>query len=358
MDERREELIKQWRSKNDQLARQALDEIRRQGWLTDGSLAGVSLYGAHLAGTDLRRARLPRAILSGIDLIGADLRGADFSGADMIDSNLSGANLTNAVFRGTDLIAAKLSGANLTNTDLTDAALGGTKLNYAVFHHTVLTHANFNNAICDNTLFVDVDLSDARELQTIRHFGPSDVGIRTLFKSGGQIPEEFLRGCGMSESMIAQIPANMAHPAEYHACFISYSYPDRFFARLLHQALSSYGIRCWLDEHQIRRNVDFYEVVNREVRLQHKVILCCSQTALKSWWFKDEAEMAFRREREESNGLLLIPLTLDESFTSGDSLSDTAQKVRARLVANFAGTQHDAARFEDELNKIVGALRV
>ena len=59
-----------------------------------------------------------------------------------------------------------------------------------------------SGARCENTGFSDVDLSGVAGLDSIKHDGPSSIGIDTLFRSSGNIPEVFLRGCGVPDSVI------------------------------------------------------------------------------------------------------------------------------------------------------------
>lgn len=152
---------------------------------------------------DLGGAYLPGANLSDADLRGADLRGADLIDATLFGANLHGAYLFGADFRGADLVGAVLFGANL-------------------------NYANLNGAEIGATIFDDVDLSKVRGLEGVRHFRSSGISINTIYLSGGRIPEVFLRGCGVPESFIIQIPALIAaaQPIQFHSCFISYSSED------------------------------------------------------------------------------------------------------------------------------------
>jgi len=59
---------------------------------------------------------------------------------------------------------------------------------------------------------VDVDLSDAEGLEAIVHRGLSTVGIDTIYKSRGKIPG-ILRGCGVSEGLIAYIGSMVGGPS-------------------------------------------------------------------------------------------------------------------------------------------------
>ena len=91
----------------------AVEELRRHGWLTDGSLRGAKLMGANLQG----------ASLFGADLQGAILTVANLQGAYLLDANLQGAILGGANLQGAFLVRANLQGANLYRANLQAAAL-------------------------------------------------------------------------------------------------------------------------------------------------------------------------------------------------------------------------------------------
>ena len=58
-------------------------------------------------------------------------------------------------------------------------------------------------------------------LNSVRHTGPSTIGIDTVYRSQGQIPELFLRGCGVPESFITYAKALTGSAIEYYSCFIT-----------------------------------------------------------------------------------------------------------------------------------------
>jgi TIR domain/Pentapeptide repeats (8 copies) len=302
----------------------------------DLSNAYIYPFQRDLTGADLTKANLTGAKLAGVNLYQAHVSGADLTGADLHRANLRFADLSD-----TTLIMADLSdGANLAWTDL--------------------TRADLTKATIGGTIWAGIDLRSVRGLETLKHQGPSMIDISTLYRSQGDIPEVFLRGAGVPEDFIPSIKSLVGRPFEFYSCFISYSHIDKPFARRLHDQLQARGIRCYLDEHQMRPGDDLYEQIDRGIRLWDKVLLCCSQASLSSWWVENEINKAFEKERRlmRERGrkvLALIPLNLDGflfQWTSGK-----AEAVKSRLAADFTGWKRSHRRFERGFERLVRALR-
>ena len=95
------------------------------------------------------------------------------------------------------------------------------------------------------TTFGRFDLGSVKGLETVRHLGPSTIGIDTIYKSKGNIPEVFLRGCGVPEDFIVYMRSLVGKPIEFYSCFISYSSQDDDFAQRLYADLQAKHVRCW-----------------------------------------------------------------------------------------------------------------
>jgi hypothetical protein len=158
--------------------------------------------------------------LNGADLSVADLSEARLYRAYLRRAHLSRAHLSRAILNGVDL-----SGANLSGADLGEARVAG-------------------------TVFVKVDLSAVNGLETVRHLAPSTIGVDTLYLSKGKIPQAFLRGCGVPETMITYIASLVGQPIQYYSCFISYSSQGQECAERLHADLQRRPVLVCAGRHE------------------------------------------------------------------------------------------------------------
>jgi uncharacterized protein YjbI with pentapeptide repeats len=254
----------------------------------EADLGGTNLQGANLSEANLSRASLARANLSKADLQRAHLGFTNLRAAD-----LSGARAAWAVFREADLRAAKLNGADLGVVDIHGGTLGGAtlsgaKLDFANLREADLTGVDLSAAEFARTIMADVDLSTAKGLETVRHMGPSTIGIDTIYRSRGKIPEVFLRGCGVPDEFIAYIGSMVGRPIEFYSCFISYSTKDQQFADRLYADLQNQGVRCWFAPHDIHGGRKLHEQIDEAIRLHDKLLLILSEHSMSSEWSNQE----------------------------------------------------------------------
>lgn len=297
--------------------------------------------------------------LSEINLMEVELYGVDLTGADLTYSNLVGA----------DLRGANLSGALLNGADLSYAILEGGIFSKAHLYDTNLSAAhlrgsNFKNAITGDTIFTKLDLREVLGLEEIEHTGPSEVGINTVYRSEGKIPEEFLRGCGVPNDFIIQIPALVAamQPIQFYSCFISYSSKDEEFARRLHERMRAAGLRVWFAPEDIKGGQKLHEQIDRAIQVHDRLLLVLSQESMRSEWVMTEIRKARKAEVKEGRRKLFPIRLVDydalrewECFDA-DHGKDLAVEVREYFIPDFSNWKsHD--EFEGAFARLLSDLK-
>jgi hypothetical protein len=337
--------------------------------LSGARLVGADLSGAKLSGIDLVDANLRDADLSHADLSHADLRrvilrGADLRGADLRDADLRHADLSGADLSGADLFNAILIGANLCGTNLCDANLVYTNLSHTNLSRANLGGADFTNATLALTTFADNDLSEVKGLGKVLHVAPSSIGVDTLYKSAGKIPEEFLRGCGIPDDFIAFIPSHFGvqQAIQFYSCFISYSTRDEEFARRLNSRMRDEKLRVWFAPEDMKGGRKLQEQIERAIQLHDRLLLVLSEDSMQSEWVINEVQRARETEIKEGRRKL-FPITIVEFEKvkawrrfDADTGKDLAKEVREYFVPDFSNWKdHDA--FEKAFERLLLDLR-
>ena len=322
-----------WRKKNPQI------EID----LSEALLNGANLHEANLNGACLNEALLSGAILTGANLSRANLRESWLNGADLSEALLSGANFDRA----------ELIGANLRKADL--------------------SKANLSEAILGNTIFVQIDLSQTFGIDSVQHASPSIIGTDAIKLSKGEIPEVFLRGCGLSDweiesaklykpglsnqeiininYKIFDIRANQS--IQISPLFISYSHADTPFVEKLEPYLTKKGIRFWRDVHDATAG-RLEKQIDRAMRQNPTVILILSKNSTASDWVEHEARLARELEKEIGRDVL-CPIALDDSWKSAKWPKRLMEQIMEYNILDYSKWNDDKA-FGQVFNKMLSGL--
>lgn len=309
--------------------------------LSGAILDFTRLDGANLCGADLTETRLHHTKLCGADLQNANLTNAILSHVDFSGANAKAASFTLAVFRGGSCRQADFSGASLVGAILDGMFMGGAKL---------------EDTFVGQTAFLGIKLGRIQGLASAHHMFKSSVSLDCLYESKGRLGDNFLRACGVPEDFLNLCIDYFGREVQYYSCFISYSHADREFAHKLYERLRrTLGLDCWLDEKDMKPGERILDGIKEAIRGRDKVVLCCSEESLESWWVKDEIRKALERERLDGQDIV-IPLMLDGYLLNGwdDGL---ATDLRSRLAADFSGWEHDNRIFEEQVKGVVKALR-
>ena len=321
-------------------------------------LTRANLSSALLNRADLRRANLSQAIfkkanlseanlsetyLSGADLSEADLKKAFFIRSDLANVNLSNSDCQRADFRWAYLIEARFNGANLSGANLIEANLTKAELK----------QSNLSEAFVAWSCFGDNDLSRTVGLNVVKHFGPSTIGIDTIYRSKGKIPEQFLRGAGVPEHFISYTAFLNEKAFARNSCFISFSGNDRNFIEKIGEDLQREGIRCWYAPEEMKMGDAIRRQVDQLIRIQDKLMVVLSKFSVESPWIQKEVEAALTEERSRKRAIL-FPVRLDNGRMDAEkewlvSLQKTHQ------IYDFSAWENWEAYYT-QFNRLLGDL--
>ena len=356
--------------------------------LSEADLGKAILLAANLTGADLRQANLLAVNLSESNLFGADLRKANLSEANLVRvdfyiANLSGANLTRAILEvanirkanlseadlwGANLFRANLSEANLSEADLSEASLMDANLWGAD-----LTNTKLKKVQLANTILANLNLNKVKGLEEIFHRAPSQISTDTIQRTQGNLPDKFLRGCGLSDFEIEN--ARLYNPnlsnheindivykiydlrakqsIQISPLFISYNHNDNQFVEEVEEKLDKIGVRYWRDVHHAIAG-PLEKQVDRAIRLYPTVILILSENSVQSDWVEHEVRTS-RELAKELGRDVLCPVALDDSWKDSPWPERVMEQVMEYNILDFSGWK-DKSVFEKQFRKLLDGL--
>jgi hypothetical protein len=141
-------------------------------------------------------------------------------------------------------------------------------------------------------------------------------------------------------------------PIDFYSCFISYSWDDRRFARRLYEDLQTVGVRCWLDEKDLKIGQSLKTQIDRGIQVHDKVLLVLSQASVGSKWVNAEINHALHLEQARKQ-TILFPVRLDNAIMSTDS--PEMSLVKEKYILDFSDWEDDKA-YQRAFSRLVRGL--
>ncbi len=340
-------------------------------------LSNSYLNDAHFYRADLREANMSRAIAPGANLRGADLRNADLTGANfdratLSEANLSGADLTNinldranldrANLTGANLTGASFNGTNLSRTNLSSCTLNGADFYEAILNDVVTGEADFRNCIIGYTVFQNCALDAAVGLEEVRHDAPSTIGLDTLLRSRGALPQSFILGSGVPVAVVGLQDSVADAPVTTLEVHISCADADVPFARQLEANLRAQGVRSWVFAEGFRGNplvdrraTSGEEEIERWVRHYDRLVVVCSAAGFDSETVRNDITGAHEAQRIADSWTMFL--------VDADGIMGAGRNRAARLMAedyrffDLTGQSEGSAEYQAALEDLINNLR-
>jgi hypothetical protein len=268
-------------------------------------------------------------------------------------------------FEGSCFQAVVCLSAFIRHTSFARCDISGSLLLGTLFESVNLEAANLDRAILGAGALAKLDLSTAEGLSGVTHQQPTSVGLDTIVSSGGRIPHDFLRGCGIDpliQTVLTGDPASRTEafthwlakgPSIFERCFISYATADQQFVDRLQRELNSIGVDYWYAPVHGRWGAELEIQIQREISLRDRMLLVCSRASLASDWVIHEIETAIDTESKRGKRVI-FPVLIDDALFSWRHRYAT--RIKDVLAADFRNATKGKA-FRDPFNRLVDALR-
>jgi hypothetical protein len=191
-------------------------------------------------------------------------------------------------------------------------------------------------------------------LESVIHEAPSTIGIDTLYRSKGNIPEIFLRGCGIPETFITYARSLITQPIQFYSCFISHSSKDRKFCERLYLDLQARNVRVWYFPEDAKWGESLWGEIDRTIKTYDKLVVVCSRNSLTSVPVLREIERALDRE-DKGNQNILFPIRIDD-YIFDKWEHPRKVDVLTKVVGDFSGWTRSVTKYNAAFSKLVNAL--
>jgi hypothetical protein len=212
-------------------------------------------------------------------------------------------------------------------------------------------------------------------LDKVIHGGPSTIGIDTIRKSKGEIPDKFLRGCGLSDMDIESArlydpelsyqeideilykvhDLRAWQPLQISPLFISYSHADSAFVDKMEYHLNAKGVRFWRDVHHTTSG-RLEKQIDRAIRHNPTVLVILSENSIKSDWVEHEVRTARELEKESGRDVL-CPVALDHSWKDSSWPRRVMEQVLEYNILDFSKWDDDM-EFRKLFKKLIDGLEL
>ena len=156
----------------------------------------------------------------------------------------------------------------------------------------------------------------------------------------------------------APVPVSVGLGRAYERVFISYGGPDQMIAERFNRALQNVGVDTFYYPEDSIPGRSITEEMKDGVSQYDRVLLLCSLTSPERPGWRFELQRAMERERQQGSPALIIAAVDDGLWTPWPAEIEPARrKLLERTVADFRGALDDEERFNNQLARVLTALR-
>lgn len=171
-----------------------------------------------------------------------------------------------------------------------------------IFKNSVINLSSFSNCILSSDTIENSTKSTAKEY--------SSIDFQTIINSSN-IPGSVLSQCfGIQNTDIKDYILELTTKIEFQSVFISYSFNDKTFAKLLNDALKCKGIITFLWEKDAPGGKGLKKIMKENIRKHDRILFIASENSIRSKVCQFELTEG-RRKQEEFWTDIFFPIHID-----------------------------------------------
>ena len=217
----------------------------------------------------------------------------------------------------------------------------------------------FVGALGLDRIFLILPNQDSFELLTHPEKVPSPLeGLPTFFydaRKNEDLHVALSPVVSRIDSMISNLNPLRERKTEFYSCYISYSSRDQEFVKKLYDDLKNVGVRCWLDEKDMRIGVSLAGQISRASEIHDKVVLVLSESSIHSTWVETEISRACELEQSQ-NRTRLFPISID-NFGLYPQRNFPFNLISEKYIGDFRNWQ-DPNSYKRSFSRLVRDLAI
>lgn len=144
----------------------------------------------------------------------------------------------------------------------------------------------------------------------------------------------------------------------FDTIFISYGSTDIKIAEAINTYLKEKGLKTWFFPDNALPGQKLHRVMFEEINNHDRVLLLCSENALKRSGVLNEIERVLEKEAKHGGSEIIIPITLDKFIYDEwePDKMDIANQIKTRVISEIP-KEINSPEFKDALSKVVNALK-
>ena len=165
-----------------------------------------------------------------------------------------------------------------------------------------------------------------------------------------------LQRTGVGESTVRSAAERRSYVTRLFLC---HSSADKAFVRRLRRDVERSGVRCWLDETEMKVGDSIREKIEKGIQESDFLAIVLSAASVESPWLQKELDAAFIRQTRE-RGAFILPVVLEEcqipTLISGLKYADFRTDYGSGLEALLAALGSPPAEHPPRSTQVAGAI--